>query len=276
MIASVPLPTMPDDNPKRTSGVSPTDVPNQSQVERARELAIGVFDDICGLAWHAGVMVDARQRAVTDAAYAEHYPTALQVWWDTARANLDKMDLRLAECERIVRPFGFFYDRVSGGVLSIGTRTYPNAHVAAHGVLNGVLVRLQHVREALAPAGVENLARAEQVEHVERCAVDVIEGVVSVVGDNFQRDYTTWVSLIRLEAAKALSALPPPSPTLSTTEQMIVDALKSAGKPLTQEKLLEAARLGITGTNKGILAGMRERGVLTNKGKGYGLPEWAT
>jgi hypothetical protein len=274
MIASVP---MPENNPKQPRAEIRNSVPNRAEIEQARDVTIRVFDALCGLAWHAGIIVGASQRALTDAEYAKQYAGALGIWWSMTGDSFRKLDELLAESGQAVNPFAVFYDSFTAGPLVVGTRTYPNVHAAAHDVLQRVLATLQQVRVDMTPTNLDT-TDYERVQHAAVTAVALRDGVVSVIGLNYERDYSTWVSLIRVEAGKALSALPPLTPAIPSfapEELMVIEALTKHGKPLTQEKLLHSAGLNTSsGTNKDLLAKMRSRGWLTNKGKGYGLPEW--
>jgi hypothetical protein len=69
-----------------------------------------------------------------------------------------------------------------------------------------------------------------------------------------------------------------PEPKWSFAERAILETLRTEGNRMTQEKLLKAAKLRVTGTNKSLLGQMVERAVLDNRrddrGRGYGLPAW--
>jgi hypothetical protein len=269
------MPKSTEHNSTTTDWRDGNDVPGPAEVEQARIAAIAVWDALCGMAYHAGVIVDAQGQAARDADYAKQFPGAVWAWWSAACDSFHQLDTLVAECDRVVRPFGLFFDRVSAGTLTLGPRTYANAHVAARDVLNAVVVTTQPVRRAMTPDNVKGHPEEKQVDYAVQCAAAIRDGVVTIIGPNYQRDYSLWVSLARRESAQALSVLPPPAPKLAGNERMIVEALRMHGKPLTQVNLLVAAKLNPdSGTNKSLLSVMRDRGDLTNKGKGYGLPEW--
>lgn len=249
-------------------------VPNRAQLDAARQLTCDLLNQACGLADYARVMADTYPAVMHDTERLASFAFALETWRAVAVDSFGRLDALTTDASRIVTPLDLYYDRFSSGPLTISRRTYPNAHTAAVEIGRRILVTTSTTRTALSGFTAVSYGREDPVGCLAGHAGDLRDGAVKVIGSNYADDVTAWLALIRLESAKAMSALPPPTPFLSGMEQMIVDALRRHGQPLTQEKLLDAAKLGVTGSNKALLAAMRERGVVNNKGKGYSLPEW--
>ena len=114
--------------------------------------------------------------------------------------------------------------------------------------------------------------------------------MVAITGQRDEASYNAHAEAIRGEADRAagrfsnsllggivhqLSASDEDVPKLlSLNDELIVEALRKANKPLRQEELLIAAKLKPTGSNKQSLAQLVERNILVNNRKGYSLPEW--
>jgi hypothetical protein len=84
-----------------------------------------------------------------------------------------------------------------------------------------------------------------------------------------------WGAKLKVEMANVRLLRKQLQPRLSFKERLVVDALRTSGKPMNAEDLLAAAKLSWTGSHKEILAGLDDRGVIiANRGAGYHLPEW--
>jgi hypothetical protein len=189
---------------------------------------------------------------------------------------LDCLQDAVPSVQRVMR----LLDAHSQGPVRLGTHTSSNAHAAVVGLGLQVQQLSNAGQFSVLPFDQQN----DQVvvnEWLNRnlphltAFVNGIRGMPTIDADEL-------LALIRIESAGGVSSSPglvpppPPPPTfpLIQEEIMVLDALRKHSKPMLQGNLLDAAKLKRTGPNNQLLAWMRQRGLLNNKGKGFYLPEW--
>lgn len=257
----------------------------RERVEQARDLAIDLFNECGGMVHYAGLV-------------EEHYLKLIHVYEIKEELNLDrgfllqdiawslqqKMDRlqkNLSHAKTLIEPFMDLFDGVSAGPLTISTVTGSNAHITAIMLGQNFLSFFQRKGTGLMPLEGEgtrepNEFSVEQLVELlpkwRASARTIYRELLDMVGMNYEYDYNKWAALVRVEAGRALATMPAAPPMTEEEKMVIHTLLKGGNKPLIQSSLFDTAGLKDTGTNKAMLASMRQRGLLDNNGKGYFVP----
>ena len=247
--------------------------PDAKKLQDARTVAIDAVRHLSDIGGRAQDVLTAKARAGNDEHYAKNYTNILIIFWRLLRGEFEKLDELFQAGQVSILPYQFYFDRHSSGPVILNGRTYSNAHVAIHDLV--FKLRSYWLIEYLRFIDEKDPHIIDVDSAVaERHAQVIQQTLAGFLGETFNENLGKWTTLIRLESAATVANLPPPTGNLSGVEQIVVDTLRQVGKQMTQEQLLAAAKLKITGSHKSVLAGLVERGVLINHGKGYKLPEW--
>lgn len=261
---------------------------------------IGIANEICEetLRRLFRIFESARRGA---AQYRRDMSTVDQIWLRAWTIEIlsehQKLEKLVREAGLRVLPLAKFFDRCAVSTMKLQDRRYSTVFEA---IANSAEEFLQRGKVTFTDiAAIRHRIGNEYgvALALKRHAMSLLGEGIAIVGD-LDGAQARLEAELRLQAAKAIeatvqspSAIPigakerkqragnqSAEPKLAEEEKMVVDALKKARKRMTQEKLLPAARLKITGSNKSLLANMVQREVLDNRrdelGRGYGLPEW--
>jgi hypothetical protein len=259
--------------------------PTQQDVEVARDVCFKTLDKMFGMFWHSGIVADAWDTREADPEKRKALVMTLPFWATVTTDEFTEIQKLNDEADERVRRWALFFDRFAADVMNVGRSSYSNAPMGILGMVGEFIGRASEARAALVE--IDRKPPSDEIaDGLARIARQIWDAGIAVVGADFHGAYSRIQARLRVETAKAWDAAekpataPPvlPEPTLSDEERWIIDALRKAGKRMTQLKLLDAAGLGQHGTTKALLSQMRQRGLIDNnrddRGNGYGLPEW--
>ena len=269
-----------------------TSPPNRQQIEGARELCVAMLDKMHALFWKSNDIAfryefwhaddEERKKPVHDRERMELLEL-LPSWATETLQAIAEINGLEKEAEQIVRPWGFFFDRFSGEVLSIGSKSYSNALLAILGVIRDLIHQMDHARDRIEAYNLRLPVCESTAAALAKGARYIWDARISLIGDDFRGGISYLQAHLGNQMAKAAEVVDrdnsePPQAVLSEEEATIIKALRDSGRRMKQMELLAAAGLEAHGNYKFLVAQMLRRGLLDHgpgrRGTGFGLPEW--